>query len=302
MLPWAFAYSLLPLVAYYIRDWRDIQLVSTIPLPPFLLFYWCLPECPRWLLSKGRVVEATKILEKAARINGLTNGGTLHFKLNQDIDSDAKKVQPLLDVECETSSNILDLFKTPNLRRITLISWFIWFSNIFVYYGLTLNTDTLIPGDVYINTAVSGLIEIPAYTFCIIIVHFLGRRIPLAMMYLSSGVFLLATIFMEEGTWTMVVSMMGKFGIICLNSVIYLHASEMFPTVVRSAGLCTCSMWGRVGSMVASIVGRELGRVNRSAAIMVFAFPSFTSGLLTFCLPETKGQKLPDTIEEGKSV
>ena len=40
----------------------------------------------------------------------------------------------------------LDLFRTPNLRKNTLIQYFNWFTTTFVYYGLTLNADTLIPG------------------------------------------------------------------------------------------------------------------------------------------------------------
>ena len=90
-------------------------------------------------------------------------------EMDQDstFNHDAKKV------------NIFDLFKTPNLRKNTLIQYFNWFTTAFVYYGLTLNADTLIPGNVYINFCVSGLIEFPAYILCLVVIHFLGRRIPL---------------------------------------------------------------------------------------------------------------------------
>ena len=76
----------------------------------------------------------------------------------------------------DTKVTLLDLFKTPNLRKNTLIQYFNWFTVVLVYYGLTLNADTLIPGNVYINFSVSGLIEIPSNIFCLVILHFFGRR------------------------------------------------------------------------------------------------------------------------------
>ena len=82
----------------------------------------------------------------------------------------------------ENGASILDLFKTPNLRKNTLISYFNWFTASFVYYALTFDSGTLIPGNIYINFAVSGLIEIPAYTICIVLLFYLGRRNPLAFM------------------------------------------------------------------------------------------------------------------------
>ena len=36
---------------------------------------------------------------------------------------------------------IVDLFKTPNLRKKTLIIYYMWFATSLVYYGLTLNSN-----------------------------------------------------------------------------------------------------------------------------------------------------------------
>ena len=60
----------LGLVAFYIRDWRTLQL--TISLPMFLpvLLFWQLPESTRWLVTKKRFAEARVIIEEAAKMNG----------------------------------------------------------------------------------------------------------------------------------------------------------------------------------------------------------------------------------------
>ena len=41
-------------------------------------------------------------------------------------------------------ANLLTLFRTPNMAKKTLILYFNWFANSFVYYGLTLNSGNLV--------------------------------------------------------------------------------------------------------------------------------------------------------------
>ena len=300
MLPWAVGYTVLPLVAYYIRDWTHLQLLASAPLPIFLVWYFFLPECPRWLLSCVREKEANDILEKAAKVNGLP-WPPINQPLTEDKESLADNADNTDEIMVKKSATILDSFKTPNLRRNTLISWFCWFTAAFIYYGLTLNADTLIPGNLYVNTAISGFIEIPAYLSCIYIIHRFGRRMPLVIMFVTSGVLLLSTAFLQDKTAIQVLVMGGKFGIISIFAII-LHTSEVFPTVIRSSALGTCSTWGRIGSMLAPIIGRELAKVSQESVIVIFAVLSIGAGVGTIWLPETKGKRLPDTLEEGKQT
>ncbi|CAH1271262.1 SLC22A4 [Branchiostoma lanceolatum] len=62
---------LLCLLAYYMRTWRNLQLVQAVIMTP-LLCYWCSPESPRWLISNKRVKSARDILQRAARVNDVT--------------------------------------------------------------------------------------------------------------------------------------------------------------------------------------------------------------------------------------
>ena len=89
-------------------------------------------------------------------------------------------------------------------------------------------------GNIYVNFAVSGLIEFPAYALCIFLLTKLGRRGPLAFMYFLIGVALLLVLAMPaKSTGVLAMATIGKFGAVCAFAIIYVQAAEIFPTVIR---------------------------------------------------------------------
>ena len=175
-----------------------------------------------------------------------------------------------------------------------------------VYYGLTLNADALIPGNVYLNNVIGGLIEFPTYIMCIIILHYFGRRLPLALMFIFSGAMLFISLALtepevvnERNPSLLIVMSIGKVGIVGVFAIIYLQTAELFPTIVRSTAFGSCSIISRIGSMLAPVIAREL---EPDVVIAIFATLSLVAGILTTILPETKGKKLPDTMEEGEDL
>ncbi|KAG0720830.1 Organic cation transporter protein [Chionoecetes opilio] len=141
----AVGFMLLPAIAYFVNDWRSLQLWISIPSVLMLLYYWFLPESPRWLMLQGRYEDALKILRQVAK----TNGGSLPPKEE-------------LDVLCDSVEEEIILLSTPNLRRRCLIIFFAWFVVSMVYYGLTFSGGN-INASPYLLVFLSGLVEIPSY-------------------------------------------------------------------------------------------------------------------------------------------
>ena len=66
---WALGYVSLPLVAYLVPDWNDLQIVLTLPAIFLLIISFFVPESPMWLLTQGRVEEAEAILRRISKFN-----------------------------------------------------------------------------------------------------------------------------------------------------------------------------------------------------------------------------------------
>ncbi|CAH2097929.1 unnamed protein product [Euphydryas editha] len=83
---------LLALLAYLLRDWFYLSLATSLPFILLFGYYWLIPESPRWLVGRGRVADAEKVLRNLAKRNGiiLPHGFLieLHKKIKADEDTD----------------------------------------------------------------------------------------------------------------------------------------------------------------------------------------------------------------------
>lgn len=75
----------LALVTVYVRDWFHLSLVTSVPFLLYFLYIFIMPESPRWLLAKGKLEEALKILETMARVNGKEFPESFHSKLEERV-------------------------------------------------------------------------------------------------------------------------------------------------------------------------------------------------------------------------
>ena len=63
-----------------------------------------------------------------------------------------------------------------------------------VYYGLSLNTGNL-GGDFYLNFTISGLVEFPAYTLCLLLLDRIGRKWLHCSTMVLGGLACISTVF-----------------------------------------------------------------------------------------------------------
>ncbi|XP_001917996.3 organic cation/carnitine transporter 2 [Equus caballus] len=285
---YAFGYMLLPLFAYFIRDWRMLLLALTVPGVLCALLWWFIPESPRWLISQGRFKEAEVIIHRAARINGIVAPSTI-FDPSELQDLSSKKQQ---------SHSILDLIRTWNIRMLTIMSIILWLTISVGYFGLSLDTPNL-HGDVYVNCFLSAVVEVPAYVLAWLLLRYLPRRYSMATaLFLGGGVLLFVQLVPPELYYlATVLVMVGKFGITAAFSMVYVYTAELYPTVVRNMGVGVSSMASRLGSILSPYFV-YLGAYDRFLPYILMGSLTILTAILTLFLPESFGTPLPDTIDQ----
>lgn len=121
MMFFSVGYMLTAVFAYFIHDWRALQIALTLPGVLFLSYWWFIPESARWLLTKNRHREAIDLIQTAAKENNVTVPQDV---LDRLIETEIEK-KP--DGEDDSKPSILDVFRYPNLRRKALLIFFNWF-------------------------------------------------------------------------------------------------------------------------------------------------------------------------------
>ncbi|XP_046374256.2 organic cation transporter protein-like [Haliotis rufescens] len=294
---WCIGLFALGLIAYFVRNWQTLQLIIASPTALYFLYYWILPESPRWLISRGRIPEAQAIIKKVASVNGVTLPDGMLEKITIDDDKKAVKVT--------------QMFTTPYLLFITLVIFYNWFVVSMVYYGLGLNVQNL-SGDIYLNFTIANIVELVSYIMCISLLDILGRKFLQCGCMLVGGIACVATLFPviygdSSLDWvTVALSMIGKFGASGSFAIVYVYTAELFPTMVRNSGVGVSSFCARIGGMASPYIA-DLGvliggDLKVALPLIVFGGLSIAAGVLALFLPETLKRRLPETIEDAKNM
>uniref|UniRef100_A0A669B2K7 Solute carrier family 22 member 3 n=1 Tax=Oreochromis niloticus TaxID=8128 RepID=A0A669B2K7_ORENI len=278
---------ILPLLAYYITDWRWLQVVITIPYILFLSYYWFIPESPRWLLSQNQNSKAVKITEGMAKENKMTLSKNIKVATLKDDNADS------------TTASFMDLIRTPNMRKHTFILSYNWFTSAVVYQGLIMRLGIL-GGNVYIDFLISGLVEFPAAFLILFTIERIGRRLPFATANFVAGVSCFITAFIPDSMFWFktAVACIGRLGITMTFEMVVFVNTELYPTFVRNLGVSVCSTLCDVGGIVAPFLLYRLAVIWLELPLIIFGFLAFLAGGLVLLLPETRGVPLPDTIDD----
>ncbi|XP_067422288.1 solute carrier family 22 member 13-like isoform X2 [Emydura macquarii macquarii] len=273
-------------LAYGIRNWRLLQIAGSAPVFCLFFYIWVLPESARWLMTKEKVEEAKKLLQKAASVNKRTFPPELLDQLTPE-----KKVK---------SGNILDLFRKKHLRKVTLVMAFVWFVNSLVYYGLSLNVGSF-GLDIYLTQLVFGAVEIPARSLCLLLLQWFGRKKSQSFFLLLGGVMCLIITGIPKDLPVVVTTLavIGKFATAAAFSISYVYSAELFPTIIRQTGVGLCSMSARAGGIISPLIG-VLDKYHPAIPMAIFGSTPVIAGILCFLLPETCGKELQDHMEKAE--
>lgn len=292
---WAVGLMALAGWGYFIHDWQYLVIATSTASMLILLSWWFVPESPRWLLSRGRVKKAERIIIAMAKYNKKPIPDLSKLREYAESEMHAKKQQ--------RKYSYWHLCSSWQLTRHSLILMYGWFVSSAVYYGMNFNTKNL-TGDLYLNIFFSGLVEIPALLFVVLVHNILGRRRTVSLLMFVAGAFSFSILILdlagklqEMATLALVFAMIGKAGISGGWAALQVFSAEIFPTVVRNIGVGACSFCARIGAIVAPQIV-FLGTQHDAAPLpfTVFGVLALVAGGLVWLLPETRGMPLPDDL------
>ncbi|KAL9952116.1 hypothetical protein ACROYT_G039324 [Oculina patagonica] len=283
-------------IAYLVRDWRILCIVTGAPAIPFVIGYWFTPESLRWLIVTGKTEQALELCKNIARVNGKEiSEGELHFEENQG--------------RRERLGDIRDLFGSRFMAKKTLIIWYSWFVNAVVYYGVFFSIP-YVGGNMYLNFFLASVVELPAIPSGIWIYNRFGRKkgVFISMLLAAAGAAgsVLLTTYDEQTAEVntghlvgqiMLAMIWAKFWITVSFNGIYVYSAELFPTVVRNVAMGTSSAASYIGQFCSPYI-IFLQRIHPILPYGIMGLNALVAGFLGMFLPETRYQPTLETVKE----
>jgi putative MFS transporter len=232
--------------------WRAALVITALPI--VLLLWWrrALPESPRWLESRGRHIEADRIVSAIENEIVSTEGKPLPAPV-------AVPATPAVTHGTSVLANLAALW-SPSLRRVTAMTWLLWPAFIFAYYSFFTWMPTLMVLKGMTITQSFGYsigiyaAQIPGYFSAAYFNDRIGRRATIVIYLLLGCVSALALAF---ATSNRSYAVAGMFLSLFMNGAaagVYTYTAEVFPTAIRATGAGAASAVGRLGAIAAPIV------------------------------------------------
>ncbi|XP_066497658.1 solute carrier family 22 member 7-like [Hoplias malabaricus] len=286
---WTFGYTVLPGIAYGVRDWKWLTLAVTSPLLIAIFSWRWIPESARWLIANGNVDKAHFYLKRCAVMNK-RKSSTSNFK-PEVLSSIVSKAE-------NRKYSYMDLIRTPKMRRLAFLTGITWYSVASTYYGISFN----IKGfglNLYLNQFLYGFVELPAKVIVYYLLDRIGRRKTEVGVLLLAGSNLIVNVFIPKDQWIIrtVIGVLGKGFASMAFSTLVLFSSELYPTVIRQNGMGYNSFMGRLGVAIAPLI-LLLDEVWGQLSQVILCVIALTGGLVAYQLPETRARCLPETIED----
>lgn len=239
---YCFGSLITPWVAVLAGDWKLYLIYSTAPIFIVPLFYFAVPESAQWLLAKNQLRKAIQCFQRVAKFNGRTLS-----------DNDIREFETQVTNTLKTSDNspsLFGLFKTPRLRKHTLILFFKSMVITLCYDAISRNVEGLGLSP-FIMFSLSATAIFPACLVLLLLQDKIGRKAMASSSLLVSGIFTAATgiaIAYEKNSQDPLLlaslAIIGRFGVTVAYNSGAQYATELIPTCVRAQGVAAVHVAG----------------------------------------------------------
>ncbi|XP_069695518.1 synaptic vesicle 2-related protein [Periplaneta americana] len=300
---------LLALVVMPTLGWQWLLALSTLPLLAFALITPWLPESARYHVASGQPEEALATLQRVAKENGKP------MLLGRLVVDDASTC-------LAPRGRVTHLLRT-ELRKTSLLLWFIWISCAFCYYGVVLMTTELFESSCmdqsrsvpdrecaadcrelstrdYVDLLWTTIAEFPGIFATVFVIERCGRKNTMAVQFIIFTICICFLFICTDNRVFLTIMLFLARGIIAgVFQAAYVYTPEVYPTPLRAVGVGTCSAMARLGAMVTPYVAQVLMQSSLTLATVVYGLAALLAAVACFFLPiETKDREMVESVAQ----
>ncbi|MSS83541.1 MFS transporter [Actinomycetaceae bacterium WB03_NA08] len=284
---WAIGWMIAAVIGYYVvpashDGWRWAFAVGALPALYAVYLRSSIPESVRYLLRRGRRLEAEAVVES----------------FEADIRKGQKQTSRVPVAEPDVTSAARSIY-SPELRKRTIALWAIWFMVNFAYYGAFIWIPSILVSEGHSLvqsfgfTLIMALAQLPGYATAAILIERWGRRPTLALFLLGSAGSAVAFGLASTHTTIIIAGCLLSFFNLGAWGALYAITPELYPTSLRGRGSGAATGFGRLASIVAPFaVTALLAATSKGILFAVFASAFAIAALALIWIPEFKGASL----------
>jgi putative MFS transporter len=267
--------------------WQSIFWIGAVPALLIVPFIMRLPESPRWLIGRGRIDEAAKVVTQ----------------IEQAITRTGRSLPPPQNATpSRIGSGRLSELMNAQYRRRTLVMWLIWICIGFVSWPLTTWLPTMfrtvyqVPVDTALTYGLittSGAIVTGTLT-CSLLIDIVGRRRWFIMAFGVAALAMLAVWLSgaQPVLLVVVLAAITMFFVSSLNLSIYVYTPEIYPTRLRAVGMGICSAWAKIAGIIApTVIGWWLAMEGMATVFLLLGAVFVVGALGTLLFAEETRRK-----------
>lgn len=260
---WAVGWTASAIIGYFLvpasaDGWRWAFALGAIPAAYALVLRWGLPESPRWLLGRGRVDEAERIIADFERSAGVVApAGPAPEPSGSPSDSAAPIIAPVI---AQSTGQRLAALWSREFRLRTVSAWLVWFCVNFAYYGAFIWIPSILvdAGFPLVKsfgfTLIITLAQLPGYAVAAWLIEVWGRRLTLSVFLAGSAVSAIVFGTVHSEGAIIASGMALSFFNLGAWGALYAVTPEIYPTSLRATGAGWAAGVGRIASIVAPLL------------------------------------------------
>ena len=282
--------------AYFIRDFRYLQLALLVPVVCAVIYLFGAAESIPWLYAQLRYSDAKKAARIIAQLNGKRiPANTVFVKQVGKGANDAQNHDAI-----PKRNGLAAIIHNTIMLKYCFLCNVMNTACLFTFNGISMNLNDLF-GEIYVNTAAACALQIP-FMFC---VYLFSEKIGCKWTYItllfmasvsSLSICILAVVPGTELTVT-IISLFIRNITGCAVGVVVTYIGQIFPANMRGTAIASSFAVASFFSVAAPYVGGNLRNVWSELPFVAFGLICAAGGMSCIFLPDTRNRGDTDESE-----